>query len=62
MLTNIEHKFNSPNEELEWLRNKYKEESSKIDKSEKGDEVTVERNLAVNVLRKHIQKEPDKVL
>ena len=28
----------------------------------KGDEVTVERNLAVNVLRKHIQKEPDKVL
>ena len=62
MLTNIEHKFNSPNEELEWLRNKYKEESSKIDKSEKGDDVTVERNLAVNVLRKHTQKEPDKVL
>ena len=53
MRTNIEHKFNSPNEELEWLRNKYKEESSE---AKKGEKMIEEQELAAKVLYEHIRK------
>mgnify|MGYP001558029502 FL=1 len=55
MRPNIEHKFNSPDEELEWLRNRYKEESSEAKKSNKMIE---EQELAAKILYEHIQKDP----
>ena len=59
MQSNIEHKFNSPNEELEWLRNRYKEESSE---AKKGEKMISEQELAAKVLYEHIRKEPEKTL
>src|SRR3989344_4499941 len=59
MRPNIEHKFNSPDEELEWLRNKYKEESSE---AKKGEKTIEEQELAAKVLYEHIQKDPEKTL
>ena len=59
MQSNIEHKFNSSDEELEWLRNRYKEESSEAKKGEKAIE---EQELAAKVLYEHIRKEPEKTL
>jgi len=59
MRQNIEHKFNSPNEELEWLRNRYKEESSE---AKKGEKMIEEQELAAKVLYEHIRKEPEKTL
>jgi len=59
MRPNIEHKFNSPDEELEWLRNRYKEESSEAKKGEKAIE---EQELAAKVLYEHIRKEPEMAL
>ena len=55
MRPNIEHKFNSPNEELEWLRSRYKEESAGTKKSDKTIE---EQELAAKVLYEHIRKDP----
>ena len=57
MQPNIEHKFNSPNEELEWLRNKYKEESAE---AKKGEKMIENQELAAKVLYEHIQKDPEK--
>lgn len=59
MQSNLERKFNSPNEELDWLRNKYKEEVLISNKEEKQAESA---DLASEVLREHTQKEPDKIL
>ena len=59
MQSNIEHKFNSPNEELEWLRNRYKEESLE---AKKGEKMIEEQELAAKVLYEHIRKEPEKTL
>src|SRR3989344_5587363 len=59
MRSNIEHKFNSPNEELEWLRNRYKEESSEV---KKGKNMIKEQELAAKFLYEHIRKEPEKTL
>ena len=59
MQPNIEHKFNSPNEELEWLRNKYKEESAE---AKKGEKMIENQKLAAKVLYEHIQKDPEKAL
>ena len=59
MQSNIEHKFNSPNEELEWLRNRYKEESSE---AKNGEKMISEQELAAKVLYEHIRKEPEKTL
>ena len=59
MQPNIEHKFNSPNEELEWLRNKYKEESAE---AKKGEKMIENQELAAKVLYEHIQKDPQKAL
>ncbi len=59
MRPNIEHKFNSPDEELEWLRNRYKEESSE---AKKGEKMIEEQELAAKVLYEHIRKEPEKAL
>ena len=59
MQSNIEHKFNSPDEELEWLRNRYKEESSE---AKKGEKMIEEQELAAKVLYEHIRKEPEKTL
>ncbi|OHA53814.1 MAG: hypothetical protein A2Z62_01915 [Candidatus Terrybacteria bacterium RIFCSPLOWO2_02_42_20] len=59
MRSNIEHKFNSPNEELEWLRNRYKEESLE---AKKGEKMIEEQELAAKVLYEHIRKEPEKTL
>ena len=59
MQPNIEHKFNSPNEELEWLRNKYKEESAE---AKKGEKMIENQELAAKVLYEHIQKDPEKAL
>ena len=53
MRPNIEHKFNSPNEELEWLRSRYKEESAE---AKKGEKMIEEQELAAKVLYEHIQK------
>lgn len=55
MRPNIEHKFNSPKEELEWLRSRYKEESSE---AKKGEKMIEEQELAAKVLYEHIQKDP----
>ena len=52
MRPNIEHKFNSPNEELEWLRSRYKEESAE---AKKGEKMIEEQELA-KVLYEHIQR------
>ena len=57
MRPNIEHKFNSPDEELEWLRNRYKEESAE---AKKGEKMIEEQELASKVLHEHIQKDPRK--
>jgi len=59
MRPNIEHKFNSPEQELEWLRNRYKEESSE---AKKGENMISEQELAAKVLYEHIRKEPEKTL
>ncbi|KKT20784.1 MAG: hypothetical protein UW04_C0021G0001, partial [Parcubacteria group bacterium GW2011_GWB1_43_8] len=59
MQSNIEHKFNSPEQELEWLRNRYKEESSE---AQKGEKMISEQELAAKVLYEHIRKEPEKTL
>ena len=59
MRPNIEHKFNSPEQELEWLRNRYKEESSE---AKKGEKMIEEQELAAKVLYEHIRKEPEKTL
>ena len=59
MRPNIEHKFNSPDEELEWLRNRYKEESAE---AKKGEKMIEEQELASKVLHEHIQKDPEKIL
>lgn len=59
MRPNIEHKFNSPEEELEWLRNKYKEESSGTRNGEKAIE---EQEAAAKVLYEYIKKNPEKTL
>ena len=55
MRPNIEHKFNSPNEELEWLRGRYKEESAE---AKKGEKMIENQELAAKVLYEHIQKDP----
>jgi len=59
MRSNIEHKFNSSDEELEWLRKRYKEESSE---AKKGEKMIEEQELAAKVLYEHIRKEPEKTL
>ena len=59
MRLNIEHKFNSPNEELEWLRSRYKEESAD---AQKGEKMIEEQELAAKVLYEHTQKDPEKTL
>ena len=59
MRPNIEHKFNSPEQELEWLRSRYKEESTE---AKKGEKTIEEQELAAKVLYEHIQKDPEKAL
>ena len=44
------------------MRNRFKEESAKIEKSEKKDAETLEYDSAVNVLNEHIRKEPERIL
>ena len=59
MRPNMEQKFNSPEDELEWLRNRYKEESLE---AKKGEKMIEEEELATKVLYEHTQKDPEKTL
>ena len=59
MRPNIEHKFNSPEQELEWLRSRYKEESVRSQKGRENDRRT---RVGNKVLYEHIQKDPEKAL
>ena len=59
MRPNMEQKFNSPEDELEWLRNRYKEESLE---AKKGEKMIEEEELAAKVLYEHTQKDPEKTL
>lgn len=59
MENNLEQKFGSPKEELEWLKRRYEEKKTEL---EKMNEPESERKAANSAIKEHVWSKPEKVL